>query len=74
MKLTVKAAAQKASVSKSLIYALVRQNRLKHYRIGVRGKGKILIDESDLEEMIAACQVKPPEQAANDDEQLTFLN
>lgn len=47
MMLTVKQAAQRLDVSKSLVYALCAEGRLKHYRVGI-GRGTIRIDESDL--------------------------
>ncbi len=47
MILSVKQAAQRLNVSKSLVYALCAEGRLKHYRVGI-GRGTIRIDESDL--------------------------
>jgi excisionase family DNA binding protein len=55
--LTVIEAAAKARVSKSLVYELCRTARLKHFRIGVRGRGKILIDRDDLDALLASCRI-----------------
>jgi excisionase family DNA binding protein len=58
MKLTPKQAAEKAGVSLSLIYALCHERRLRHYRVGGNGKrGKILIEESDLESLFEKCAI-----------------
>jgi excisionase family DNA binding protein len=47
MILSVKQAAQRLDVSKSLVYALCAEGRLKHYRVGI-GRGTIRIAEEDL--------------------------
>jgi len=52
MRLTVKAAADRLGVSIGLIYQLCRSRQLKHYRIGLGRRGKILIDEADLQEFV----------------------
>jgi len=47
--LTVQLAAEKAGVSKSLVYIWVEKNVLPHFRLGKPGsRGTIRIDESDL--------------------------
>lgn len=68
--LTVKAAAARVGVSRSLLYELCRTGRLKHYRVGVRGKGKILIDPKDLDGLLAECRIEDP---APDEEPLKHL-
>ena len=50
-------AATRLGVSISLVYQLCREMALKHYRIGGRGKrGRILIEESELDRYRAACE------------------
>ena len=56
--LTVKEAADRARVSKSLVYELCRAGRLKHLRLGVRGRGKILVARRHLDELLATCLVE----------------
>ena len=64
MKLTVKQAACRAGVSSSLIYAWCAGRLLRHYRPGKQGKrGKILIDEADLDAFLAGCAVEPAGQS-----------
>lgn len=55
--LTPKQAAGRACVSVSLIYALLRSKRLPGYRVGVRGRGKWLIEESELDGFLASCKL-----------------
>lgn len=59
--LTVADAAKKYPLSKSLIYELCRVGRLHHYRVGARGKGKIILDEKDITELLAACRKEGPD-------------
>ncbi len=70
MKKTPKQLAEDTGVSQSVIYGLIRQGRLVAYRVGCRGRGKYLIDESDWEKFLAACRT----DAAEDDGPLTYLN
>jgi excisionase family DNA binding protein len=50
VKLTVKQAAERAGVSASLVYGWCKDRRLRHSRPGGLGKrGKILIEDSDLD-------------------------
>lgn len=58
--LTIKAASEKFPLSKSLLYELCKQGRLKHYRVGARGRGKILVDEKDLSALLEDCRVEDP--------------
>jgi excisionase family DNA binding protein len=70
--LTVKEAAQRARLSKSLVYELCRLGRLKHYRVGAKGRGKILIAPEDLDALLSACRVEDAHDDGNDEE-LTYL-
>lgn len=70
--LTVKEAAQRARLSKSLVYELCRLGKLKHYRVGTRGRGKILIAAEDLDTLLRECRVEDP-PGGHEDEELTFL-
>lgn len=58
MKLTVKQAAERASVSPSRIYALLRSGRIQATRIGCRGKEKWLVDEATLDDFIKSCRTE----------------
>ena len=60
--LTAKQAAERLGVSDSLIYEWCSTGQLVHFRFGRKGKrGKLLIDEKDLDAFLAACrqEVKP---------------
>lgn len=71
-KLTPKQAAERAGVSPSLIYLLCAERRLKHYRVGGEGRrGKLLIDEEDLDRFMESCRVE--DDAAGDDSDLRFI-
>lgn len=65
--LTVKAAAQRAGVSISLIYALLRLKRIPAYRVGARGRGKWLIDEADLDGFLANCKAEQLKEAKEEE-------
>lgn len=57
--LSVKDAAARACVSKSLVYAWCEDGTLPHVRVGRTGKrGKILIQPKDLDEVLAALKVE----------------
>ena len=59
MKLTTKQAAERAGVSVSMIYQWCHERLLPHYRVGASGRrGKILVEESDLEAFLASCRVE----------------
>jgi excisionase family DNA binding protein len=66
------AAARAGGVSPSTIYELCRAGRLPHYRIGGRGRGRILIDEEALDAFLAACRVEGP-PGGGEDEGLKFI-
>lgn len=57
--LTVKAASDRLGVSKSLVYTMCREGKLRHCRIGVRGRGRILIHPDDVEAFIRSSVVEP---------------
>lgn len=56
--MTPKQAAERMGVSLSLVYQLLQQRRIPAYRVGVRGRGKWLIEEPDLNEFLASCRVE----------------
>jgi excisionase family DNA binding protein len=57
--LTVKQAAQRKCLSPQLIYLWCHEGRLAHYRLGGRGRrGRILIDEADLDAFLTSCRVE----------------
>ncbi|QEL17660.1 helix-turn-helix domain-containing protein [Limnoglobus roseus] len=64
MRLTVKQAAERAQVSRSLVYGLLRTGRLKALRIGVRGRGKWLIEVEELDAFLESCRAAGPPPAA----------
>src|SRR5689334_19549696 len=65
MKLTVKQAAERAGVSPALVYEWCEERRLPHYRAGRQGRrGKILIEEADLDAFIESLKVEPPDDPA----------
>jgi excisionase family DNA binding protein len=65
MKLTPKQAAEKALVSLSLIYLWCQDGVLVHYRFGRPGKrGRIRIEDSDLEAFLATCKKEGEQQIA----------
>lgn len=69
--LTVKEAAQRACVSQSLIYALLKQQKLPAFRVGVRGRGKWLIAVADLDGFMASCRLA--DLPVPDDSEYQFL-
>jgi excisionase family DNA binding protein len=64
MILSVKETAERLGVSPSLVYALCAAGRLKHYRVGVRGRGTIRIPEDALAEVKQGTAPKADEAAA----------
>ena len=63
--LTVKAAAERAGVSPSLIYALCAEKKLAHLRCGAKGRrGRVLIAEPDLAAFMESCRVAAEESPA----------
>lgn len=70
MRLTPKQAAEQMGVSLSLVYQLLRHRKVPAYRVGVRGRGKWLIEEEDLDRFLATCRV---EEEKLDEGDLTFL-
>ena len=63
--------AERACVSLSLIYSVIKQGRLKAYRIGCRGRGKYLVGEADFEAWLASCKLEDLPQEEDGD--LKFL-
>lgn len=60
MRLTVQQAATRAGVCVNLVYNWCQSRRLAHYRLGGEGRrGRILIDDSDLEAFLQACLIEP---------------
>lgn len=58
-RLTIKQAAERTGMSTSLLYQLCTERRLPHFRLGREAKrGKILIEEADLEAFLAAARVE----------------
>jgi excisionase family DNA binding protein len=63
--LTAKQAAERIGVSDSLIYEWCTTGKLVHFRFGRIGKrGKLLIDEKDLEAFLTACRQEARPQNA----------
>lgn len=58
-KVTIKQAAGRTGMSTSLLYQICAERRLPHFRLGREGKrGKILIEETDLDAFLAAARVE----------------
>jgi excisionase family DNA binding protein len=57
--ITVEEAAARLHVSMSTVYELCRTGKLPCYRIGVHGKGKVLIKPEDLDEFLQTSRVAP---------------
>lgn len=57
--MTVDETATRLKVSTSTVYALCKTGQLPCYRIGANGRGKVLIDEADVESFLAASRAKP---------------
>jgi excisionase family DNA binding protein len=71
MRLTPEQAAKKAGVSRNLVYRWCEEKRLPHYRLGGQGRrGRIMIDEGDLEAFLDSCKIRPDGDGAEgpDDE------
>ena len=60
MKRTPKQLSEAEGVSLSLVYALVKQGRLAAYRVGCRGRGKLLIEDADWAAFLASCKAPAP--------------
>ena len=79
--ISVKKAADRLGVGVTSMYMILNSGRLNHYRFGKDGKGKIMIDETELEQFIRNSRVDvakavSPDNDGDDgkDEQLTYLN
>jgi len=62
--LTIKQAAERLNVCPATVYDLCAQRKLRHVRIGGRGRGTIRIDEADLEAFLERAAVQPDEPDA----------
>jgi excisionase family DNA binding protein len=63
MRLNVKEAAARIGCSASLVYQLCMERAIPHVRVGGQGKrGKVLIEEADLESYLESCRVEPKVQ------------
>jgi excisionase family DNA binding protein len=57
--MTIKEAAERLEISRSLCYRLVEEGRLKCLRIGQEGRrGKIIVRESDIAAFLDSCERK----------------
>lgn len=70
MRLTPKQAARRMCVSLSLVYALLQKRKIPAYRVGVRGRGKWIIEEEDLDGFLASCKV---EELKREEGELRYL-
>lgn len=61
MRLTPKQAAERIGISLSLVYQLLQQRKIPAYRVGLRGRGKWLIEEEDLERFLDSCRIDDPD-------------
>lgn len=62
--LTVKQVAAKCGVSPSLVYSWAETGVLPHYRAGKKVcRGRILVDEAELEAFVARMKAAPPPPA-----------
>lgn len=57
--MTVPEAAEFLGVKESTVYELVALRKLAHYRVGARGRGKIVLERADVEAFKASCRVEP---------------
>lgn len=57
MRLTPRQAAERMCVSLSLVYQLLQQRKLPAYRVGVRGRGKWLVELVDVDTYMENCKV-----------------
>lgn len=73
--ITVQVASKNTGIHRTAIYAAINSGRLKHYRFGVNGKGRILIDEKDFDEFVAAGLVvnQPAEPPEDDESRFVYL-
>lgn len=55
--LTISEAAAYLKLSESAVYALCKSRKLAHYRLPVRGRGKIVTTPADCEAFLLTCRV-----------------
>ncbi|MCE9567115.1 MAG: helix-turn-helix domain-containing protein [Planctomycetes bacterium] len=61
-RISVKLAADRMGLSTSMVYLLCSDRRLPHFRLGNTGRrGKILIEEKDVDEFLMAARVEAGE-------------
>jgi hypothetical protein len=66
MKITVIEVSKRVGVCSSLVYGWVESRALAHFRLGGKGKrGRILVDEADLEAFLQGCRVEAKKEAAS---------
>jgi len=72
MMLSIRAIAEKFPLSKSLLYELCKQGRLRHLRVKTSPtrRGKIVVDEEDLKRFLDECVV---EDGVSDDGPLKYI-
>lgn len=58
MRLTPKQAALRMCVSLSLVYQLLRERKIPAYRVGVRGRGKYVLEVEDVDAFMANCKLE----------------
>lgn len=57
--MTVKQAAERLEISRSLLYKLIEEGQLPHRRIGGKGKrGKIIVTEEDVKAFLDSVKVE----------------
>jgi excisionase family DNA binding protein len=57
-------AAAYLGIGLSTLYTLAERNRIAHYRLGARGRGKLQFDRVDLDAFRASCRVEVREAEA----------
>lgn len=67
MRLTPKQAAMRMCVSLSLVYALLQKRKIPAYRVGVRGRGKWLIEVEDVDAYMAECKSEQIKEARGEE-------
>lgn len=70
--MTPREIAEKACVSQSTVYALLKAGRLPGFRVGCRGRGKWLVRWEDWEAFLASCKVAAG--SVDDGRPFRFLN
>lgn len=58
--ITIQEASKKTGITRSTLYKIVYSGKLKYFRFGASDKGRIMLDEKDLDAFIASCAVTGP--------------